>query len=415
MAPPSQNITVIGAGIVGLASAVALRREGYQVTIIDRLPPGEACSFGNSGGMPRNHAFPMAMPGIAWKVPSYLADPQGPLAIRWRSLPRLTPFLARFVRSSMRDRFLPILDQLSVMMQQSHAEWTRLIEDAGLEPLVSEDGALTLYRTKADRDLAWTTWQLLADRGADLRTLDGDQLRDFEPAVPRGYEFAVFEPDYRRTLDPHGICLGLARYFERLGGELRRETVSEVVPADQGRFHVRTNKEDQCTDYVVIAAGAWSARFAAAFGDAVPLEAARGYHATIPRFTPMPKRPLFISDKKMSLNPMAAGLRTGGNIEFSGLESQPDYSRPSRQLDVVRTLYPEAEISRHTKWAGDRPMMPDSLPVIGTSQRHPHVIYAFGHGQYGLALAAVTGRLVAEIVGARTPVVDIHPLRPDRF
>ncbi|MGF7160836.1 D-amino-acid dehydrogenase [Rhodoligotrophos appendicifer] len=409
------RIIIVGAGIIGVVTAAALRREGHDVVIIDRLPPGEACSFGNSGGMPRNHSFPMAMPGIVWNVPRYLADPRGPLAIRWQALPRIAPFLLRFLRASAKSRFLPILDHLTAMMQQSHADWTGLIGDAGLGVLIRDDGALTLYRSNADRSVAWATWQLLVDRGAELQTLDGQALTDLEPAVPAGYHSAVFEPDYRRTIDPHGLCVGVARHVERIGGRLKRETVSEIVPTESNHVLVRTNLGEHVADRVVIAAGAWSGNFARRFGDWVPLEPARGYHATITNFSPMPKRPLFIADRKLSLNPMATGLRTGGNIEFAGLGQVPDFARPARQLDIVRDLYPNAEVGAHTKWAGDRPMMPDSLPVIGRSPRHPNIIYAFGHGQYGLALAAVTGRLVAEIVGERPTTLDIAPFKPDRF
>jgi D-amino-acid dehydrogenase len=99
----------------------------------------------------------------------------------------------------------------------------------------------------------------------------------------------------------------------------------------------------------------------------------------------------------------------------SGLEAAPDFSRPARQLEIVRGLYPGVPLERHTKWAGDRPMLPDSLPVIGRSPRHANVVYAFGHGQYGLALAAATGRLVAELVGERPTTLDLQPLRVDRF
>jgi D-amino-acid dehydrogenase len=357
----------------------------------------------------------MATPGIVWKVPGFLSDPKGPLAVRWRSLPKLAPFLTRFLRESSPARFAAKLDLLTALMRQSHADWTRLIAQAGLGDLIREDGALTLYRSEAARAEAWPLWNMLIDRGAVIERLDGPALRSAEPAAPAGYDVAVFEPDYRRTVDPYRLCLGLAGHLQRLGGAVRRETVSEVLPVGDGTFVVRTNHAEERVDLLVIAAGAWSGRFAAALGDTVPLESARGYHATLLDFAPMPKRPLFIADKKLSLNPMATGLRTGGNIEFAGLEAAPDFSRPARQIEIVRDLYPGAAIERHTKWAGDRPMLPDSLPVIGRATRHENVVYAFGHGQYGLALAAATGRLVAELVGGRPTALDLTSLRVDRF
>src|SRR5579859_6723522 len=94
------RVTIVGAGIIGITTALALREAGHDVDVIDRLPPGESCSFGNSGGMPRSHAFPMAQPGILWKVPGFLLDPLGPLSIRWSHLWSLMPWLARFLMAS---------------------------------------------------------------------------------------------------------------------------------------------------------------------------------------------------------------------------------------------------------------------------------------------------------------------------
>jgi D-amino-acid dehydrogenase len=409
------NVIVIGAGVVGLACAVALRRQGHRVTIIDRLPPGEACSFGNSGAMPRSHAFPMALPGIFWKVPGYLLDPLGPLSLKWRHLPTLAPWLVRFLRASGRDRFPRILDSLTTLMRHSYEDWTRLIQEAGLGAEVRDNGALTLYRSDEAREAAWPLWQMLADRGARLERLGETELRQLEPAVPDGYRSAVFESDYRHAIDSYRMPLGLAAHFERAGGLIRRETVSEIMIGPAGATTIRTNRGQHDAGLVVIAAGAWSHQLTAPLGHRVPLESARGYHVTLLDPGIAPRHVQFISDMRLSLTPMSMGLRIGGNIEFAGIDSPPDYRRPNRQIENVRRLYPNIGVSRHTKWAGDRPMLPDSLPIIARCPRHPNIIYAFGHGQYGLALAAVTGRLVAELVGGRTPSIDLSPFRIDRF
>jgi D-amino-acid dehydrogenase len=207
---------------------VALRRDGHDVTVIDRLPPGEACSFGNSGAMPRNHAVPMSTPGILRKVPGYLLDPLGPLAFRWRHLPALAPWLVTFLRSSRPERFNHILTTLTRLMQQSHADWSVLLRDAGMTDRVRENGALSIYRSAEAREAAWPLWQMLIERGAKLDRLDEDALRAIEPGLPDGYCCAVLEHDYRHATDSHRIPMGLAEHFLRLGGVIRRETVSEI-------------------------------------------------------------------------------------------------------------------------------------------------------------------------------------------
>ncbi len=412
----ARKVTVIGAGIVGLATAVSLRRDGHEVTVIDRLPPGEACSFGNSGAMPRNHAMPMSTPGILRKVPGYLLDPLGPLAFRWRHLPALAPWLVTFLRSSSPARFDHILTTLTRLMQQSHADWSALLKDAGMTDRVRENGALSIYRSAEAREAAWPLWQMLIERGAKVERLDEAALRAIEPGLPEGYSCAVLEHDYRHATDSHRIPTGLAEYFQRLGGVIRRETVSEIEMGANGPRAVRTNQGEHPLDLLVLAAGAWSGPFAARLGHRVPLEAARGYHVTFldPGITPT-RHVLFVTDMRLSLTPMERGLRVGGNVEFAGLGTPPDFRRPARQIENVRRLFPHMRAEPHTKWSGDRPMMPDSLPVIGRSPVHRNVLYAFGHGQYGLALAAATGRLVAEVAAGRPTAVDLSPFRIDRF
>lgn len=411
-----RKVTVIGAGVVGLAAAVSLRRDGHEVTVIDRLPPGEACSFGNSGAMPRNHAVPMSTPGILRKVPGYLLDPLGPLAFRWRHLPALAPWLVAFLRSSAPDRFAHILTTLTTLMQQSHADWSVLLKDAGMTDRVRDNGALSIYRSAEAREAAWPLWRMLIERGAQLERLDEDALRAIEPGLPAGYRCAVLEHDYRHATDSHRIPAGLAEHFLRTGGVIRRETVSEIEIGPNGPRALRTNQGEHPLDLLVLAAGAWSGPFAARLGHRVPLEAARGYHVTFldPGVT-MPNHVLFVTDMRLSLTPMERGLRVGGNVEFAGLGTPPDFRRPARQIENVRRLFPHMRPEPHTKWSGDRPMMPDSLPVIGRSPIHRNVLHAFGHGQYGLALAAATGRLIAELAAERPPTLDLSPFRIDRF
>jgi D-amino-acid dehydrogenase len=409
------KIAVIGAGIVGLSTATALRHEGHDVAVLDRLPPGEACSFGNSGAMARYQALPMSTPGILWKVPGYLSDPLGPLVLRARYFPQLVPWLIRFINASSASRFPKILDALVSLMGRSYEDWDALIERAQLQAMFRNDGALSLYRTKEARDHSWPLWQMLVDRGARVQEVDEVRLREMEPAAPRDYHVGVFDPDYRRALDPHQVCVQLATYFQRIGGKIFRENVAELTLESKRVTSLRTNKGQHTFDTLVICAGAWSTELTKRLGHNVPLESARGYHVTLRDAGIMPNRVLFISDMRMSLTPMTSGLRLGGSIEFAGLHTPPNFDRPAGQLKKLLRIYPELHTGDHTKWAGDRPLLPDSLPIIDRCSRYTNVVYAFGHGQYGLALAAATGRLVSEIVAGRSPSVDLQPYRIDRF
>lgn len=409
------NVAVVGAGIVGLAVGTALRHEGHDVSIIDRLPPGEACSFGNSGAMPRYHAMPMATPGILWKVPEYLSDPLGPLVLRARYFPQLIPWLIRFLASSSREAFPRVLDALIVLAKQSYDDWSELIRIAKIEHLFENSGSISLYRSREDREHSWPLWQMVIDKGCRAEPLEGEALRSLEPAAPSAYDYGIFDPDYRRALDPYRVCIELAHYYESIGGRLYRENVAEIEREQNRAVSIRTNKAQHRFDKLVIAAGAWSNELTKQLGHTVPLEAARGYHVTMKDSGVTLRRVLLISDMRMSLTPMSMGLRLGGSIEFAGLHTPPNFGRPEGQLKKLCRIYPQLVTTNHTKWAGDRPLLPDSLPIIDRSQRYKNVIYAFGHGQYGLALAAATGRIVADLLAGRTSIVDLTPYRAGRF
>lgn len=365
--------------------------------------------------MPRYHATPMATPGILSKVPGYLIDPLGPLVLRARYFPQLIPWLIRFLAASAPSEFTKILDALTALIRQSYEDWSDLIRSAKLEHLFENSGSVSLYRSKDDREHAWPLWQMAIDRGCRAEAVEGAALRDLEPATPSAYGYGVYDPDYRRALDPFRVCVELAHYFESIGGHLHRENVAEFELQQNRVTSIRTNKAQHHVDRVIIAAGAWSNELLKQLGYNVPLEAARGYHVTLQNSGVSPRRVLLISDMRMSLTPMNMGLRLGGSIEFAGLHAPPNFDRPAGQLKKLCRIYPELVTTNHTKWAGDRPLLPDSLPIIDRCPRYANVICAFGHGQYGLALAAATGRIVAGIVADRPAPLNLAPYRLDRF
>ena len=416
-AVPSGNrkITVIGAGVVGMACAVTLQRDGHDVTVIDRLPPGEACSFGNAGGIASSHALPFQTPGILRKVPGYLLDPLGPLAIRPAHLPKLVPFLMRFLRASSGPSFVAVMDALCTFMRGTFEAWKPWIKEAGLEEFVAYDGGITPYTSERMLGADMKLWQLLIDRGMPIERLGRDELRQLEPTLSDRYVCAMFEPEFRRSLNPYLFPKSLAELFVRKGGTLLREQVSEIEIGPDGPRALRTNHALHPVDLLVVAAGAWSKHLAAQLGSRVPLESARGYHITIPEPGVAPRHVLIMPDYQLAISPMAMGLRLAGTAELAGLDSPPDYRRARKLVEIARRVFPDINTEGYTQWAGDRPLTPDSLPVIGPSPHHRNVLYAFGHGHYGLTGAALTGQIVTDLAAGRPSSIDISPFRIDRF
>lgn len=409
------QVTIVGAGVVGMATAVQLQAAGHAVTVIDRLPPGEAASFGNAGGMPTSHAFPLGLPGTALKVPGWLLDPLGPLALRWSYLPRLAPWLTRFVRASSTANAEKSFAAILALMRRSKDDWQPLLDAAGIADLVQPVGGVVPYRSEATMKADDAMWRIPREHGLNVQRLNRDELRQLEPTLNEAYACAMFEPDWQRALDPHAVVVGLAEHFVRRGGTLLREQVADIETGPGGVTALRTNKGLRPVGTLVICAGAWSHRLAARLGSKVPLEACRGYHIVLPEPGKTPRNMIFPPEFSCAITPMRMGLRFAGTAEFAGLDSAPNWARARKLTEVAKSVFPGINVEGYTEWTGDRPIIPDSLPVIDRSPHHKNVVFAFGHAFYGLTLGAITGRVVTEIVDGRPPSVDLAPYRVTRF
>jgi D-amino-acid dehydrogenase len=410
-----RDITVIGAGIVGIATASYLRRDGHAVTVVDRAPPGEYCSFGNAGILSPGSCVPIAMPGILGQVPGYLLDPLGPLALRWSYLPRAMPWLMRFVAAADRRRVESIADGLRALLSQTFEAYAPLVSNAGVEDLIHRSGYIAVYSDEKACEADALGWKLRRDRGVVIDELDADELHRRLPQLQGGFRKGLFLHDHGWCANPERLTKSLAAQFERDGGRILQRDVLGIDVGPEGPRALRTDAGDLPVQTLVICAGSHSNEFSAALGDAVPLEAERGYHVTFsdPRFElPMP---VMVPEHKCFVTPMEMGLRIAGQSEFAGIDAAPDYRRADRLAALMQRMFPGISRVDATQWMGRRPSMPDSTPVIGRASRFANTWYAFGHGHVGLCGGAPTGRLVADLIAGRNPGIDITPYRPDRF
>ncbi|HEX9464444.1 MAG TPA: FAD-dependent oxidoreductase [Alphaproteobacteria bacterium] len=413
------RVGVIGAGMVGVAAASYLQRDGHDVILIDPGNPGEGASFGNAGCLNGSSVVPMSMPGVLRNVPRWLFDPLGPLAIRWRYLPVLAPWLYRFVRAGTPGRVQAEARALRSLLKPSLDCLAPLVKAAGAEDLVFRLGHLFAYRSEANFARERGAWALRRDNGITWDEFNADELRQLEPALARDYRYGIVVRENGHIGNPLRLVQCLAETLTRNGGTIRRARVAGFDIADGRLRAIRTDAGPIAADKAVIAAGAYSKPLAAALGDRVPLETERGYHLMIHDPEVMPRIPTYEADGKFVATPMETGLRFAGTVELASLDASPDWRRARILLDQGRRMLPglaahHAE-ERISVWMGRRPSLPDSLPVIGAARRTPDVVYAFGHGHVGMAAAPMTGRLVAELIGGRPPATDLAPFQASRF
>ena len=408
------RVVVVGAGIVGLACAAYLRRDGHEVTLVERDGPGEGTSRGNAGAVSPGSCAPLAMPGVFGKIPGWLMDRDGPLTIRPAYFPRALPWLLRFTASAAPARVERIADALRALHKPAFECYAPLVKDAGCEDLVRRTGTLIAFRSEAAFRGGEREWKLRRDRGVALRPVSGDELRELEPGIAPAFTHGMYLPEHGYVAEPYRLSLALARHFQASGGRIERARATRLVPSASG-VAVEYEGGRLEADYAVLAAGVRSGELLKPLGIRLPLETQRGYHVTLsyPGFTP--RLPVSVAEGKYYATPMEGGLRVAGTVEFAGLEAPPDYRRARRLLEQVKQLYPHVSTDAFTEWMGHRPCMPDSLPVVGPAPRHPRLLLAFGHGHNGMTSGPVTGRLVADLIAGRSPVIDPAPYAATRF
>jgi D-amino-acid dehydrogenase len=417
--PTNRTVAVIGAGMVGIATASYLLRDGHDVVVIDPAPPGQGASFGNAGCFNPSSIVPIATPGTLRKVPGYLADPLGPLAIRWRYLPTLAPWLIRYIRAGAPGRIEAQAKALQSLLGPCLDALMPLVRDAGAEALVARNGILIAYRSDASWSGERLAWDIRRRNGTAWDELDADELRQFDPNLSRDYIRGRLIPGNGHSLNPGGLVAALADAVQRDGARMLRARATGFA-FDGARLHaVITPEGEVAADAVIIAAGIHSKALAALAGDNVPLETERGYHMMILQPEVMPRVPTTDADGKFVATPMEHGLRLAGTVEFAGIAAKPDWRRARMLLQQGAKLYPGLALSydeaRLSEWMGHRPSLPDSLPVLGPSRRSPDVFYAFGHGHVGMTGGPYTGRVMADLVAGRPAPIDMTPFRADRF
>ena len=416
------HVVVIGAGIVGLASALELLRDGHAVTIIEPAEAGgeQAASYGNGTLLNPSSVIPVSSPGLWKKIPGYLRDPLGPVSIRWRYLPKLLPWLRRFIKAgSSVAKVEATARALAPLLADAPALHRALADEAGVGDLIQRNGVLFTFPSRADYEAEATSWRIRADNGTKWIELNADELRQREPGLDRRYTFALLVEENGQCVDPGAFVAALARLAQEQGAVWRRDSATGFR-VEAGRLRaVRTGSGEIAADRAVIAAGARSRGLAAAAGDQVPLETERGYHVLIKDPESGPRLPMMPSDGKMAHAMTPQGLRIAGQVELAGLDAAPNWKRAEILRDFAIQTWPglpsDLPAERIQVWMGHRPSTPDGVPCIGLATGCADVVHAFGHGHVGLTAGPMTGKLVADLIAGRPPRVDVAPFSVRRF
>ena len=409
------SAVVAGAGIVGAACAHRLQTLGFDVVLVDRGAPGEACSFGNAGRIATSLVTPKSVPGLLRKVPGMLLDRRHPLKTSSGFVLRNLAWFLRFARAGTPAEVARITDALHVLLSRGDAAIDRLAAATGATDVLRTDGVFYVYQDPALAEAARDAMAESDRRGTPTRYVTGDRIRDIDPAIPASVTCGFHKPEERFVRDPLELTMKVVAGFTAAGGTLVRDEVVRLETRPGRSPHVRCRNASYEADRIVIAAGAWSPRLAAQLGIRIRVLPERGYHAMLPRAGVGLKTAIHYGDRLISMTPMSGGLRVSSGAEFTDADAAPNWKRRDTVVEGAKQLYPNLDDSGATRWMGSRPSTPDSLPVIGAHPAHPDVLFATGHGTLGLTLSALTAEIVGGLAAGRVPNFDLAPYRPDRF
>ncbi len=412
------KVIVVGAGITGVSAAEWLRRDGHEVTLIDRVRPGDPAqaSYGNAGILGRSGVVPNSVPGLIWKAPGMLLDRDSPLDLRWSYLPRLMPWLLRFLWNGRRGKVEEIARGLAPLVGDTVDQHLALARGTPAERFIRHGFYTALYRDRAAFEKDAFGFGLRRANGFEWEEWDRAALREYDPELSETYTFAAALKDHGFITSPARYVAALAEHFEREGGAFLQGEVTDISQTGDGRAAVTlTGGARREADRVVLAAGVWSGKLAGKLGHNAAMESERGYHLTLTGVSHKPPASYMVADAKVGITPMEDGLRFAGTADFGGIDGPPQTAPLENLRRRVRQIYPKLEWDGEETWMGQRPSTVDSLPLLGASPKAPAIHFAFGGQHLGLTMGPRLGRMTADLIAGRKPNIDIAAYRVDRF
>ena len=409
------RVAVVGAGMVGLATAWFLQEAGVEVTVLDREGVAAGASWGNAGWLTPGLATPLPEPAVLKYGVRAVLSPSSPVYVPPTASPRLLTFLTRFARNSTAGRWKTAMDALVPINRQALTAFD-LLAEAGVEAQTYEAKSfLAAYRTVEERKVLLEEIEQIhaAGQGIEFEAISGDDAREIEPSLSDQIGAAI-RLHGQRFINPGEYVGLLADAVRARGGQIISGVdVRDIVDEIRGVRLVTGDGETDPFDAVVMATGAWLGDLARQYGVKTIVQAGRGYSFSVP-MAHVPAGPVYFPAQRIACTPLGDRLRVAGMMEFRKPGAKLDPRRINAIVEGARPLLRDADLDARTfEWVGPRPCTPDGLPLIGATAS-PRVFAAGGHGMWGITLGPITGQLLAEtITTGRTPE-ELRPFNPLR-
>jgi D-amino-acid dehydrogenase len=410
----NKKIIIIGAGIMGISSALNLIKRGYQVTIIEKEINGEPASFGNASWLSGPSITPVLTPGSIYKIPKMLFSKDGPLFLRFPGVIKILPWLFKYLTYSTKSKTEYISKHIAPLLANSVVEHKKLAKDTDAIKWIKDSPYLYLYKHKEDFVKDSFVWNIRKEYGFNLIEIQSEELRHLVPGLSKEYKYAIKIENQGYITNSKNYLKDLLEGFIKLGGKVIEDNVIDITSSEK-EIKVKTLKKEISSDGVVIAAGIFSDTLSKKFGANVPLQSERGYHLELNETNIKLEYPLFNGYLKLAIAPRPNGIRFAGLVEFGSLKSKPNKKAYDLLMRNAKSMFPEITFKNKSEWTGHRPATVDSLPLIGQSSMDEKVFFAYGHHHMGLSAGPKTGEIISKLISRDNDQSDLNAYNPSRF
>jgi D-amino-acid dehydrogenase len=410
------EVLVIGGGVIGVCSAYYLAQRGIKTTLIEKGEIASGCSYGNGGLIVPSDAVPLASPDSLGNGLRWLLNDTSPFYIKPRLEWDLIKWLLRFVRASRKPNMLRALPTLRDLLIASRNLYEELARSAGFDFGFEGHGSLHVFLSEENLQTNIADAHWMERFNIPFEVWDADQIHDCEPALTPKVIGGVYHPTDGH-IDPSRFVTRLAEKAQELGARIYTQTeVLQFEISQRQIVKIHTTRGVIQPKQVVLAAGAWSPQVVRGLKLKIPIQPAKGYSVTLENPSVPPKYPLFLAEGHTVVNPLRHALRVAGTLELAGM----DFSYNARRVEVVHNsmrgyLNGVEDLKVIEIWRGLRPCTPDGLPVISRVAEPENLVVAAGHAMLGMSLGPITGKLVSQLIAGEKTMLDVAPLRLERF
>lgn len=397
------RVIVLGSGVIGVASAYYLARQGAEVTVLDRQSgPAEETSFGNAGQISPGYSTPWAAPGIPFKAVKWMFQHHAPLAINLDGSMWQLQWMAQMLKNCNPQSYAVNKERMMRVAEYSRDCLRELRKDTGIHYENRAKGTLQLFRKEAQMEAVQRDISVLEECGVSYELLNGNELGRVEPALANAQDKLVggLHLPNDETGDCYLFTNALAQIAKELGVNFQfNQNVEKLIVEGDQIKGVQVNGKVLTADRYVLAFGSYSRDFLKPLDLQLPVYPVKGYSLTIPIVDPTfaPQSTVLDETYKIAITRFDQRIRVGGMAELSGFNLGLNEDRRATLQMVTQDLFPGGDMAQASFWTGLRPMTPDSTPIIGAT-RFKNLFLNTGHGTLGWTMACGSGKLISDIV-----------------